>query len=64
MDAKSSYLGNIIYTLLTSLIIVLGKLRDLTCVTSRTSALRFDRTLPGVRIMVKDYCLWAVATVV
>lgn len=46
MDAKSSYVGNIIYTILTSFIILLGKLRDLTCVTAKTSALRFDRTIP------------------
>ena len=46
MDAKSSSLGNIIYTVLTSLIILLGKVRDLTCVTAKTSALRLDRTIP------------------
>lgn len=47
MSAKSSKLGNVIYTLLTSAIILLGMLRERFCnPKSKTSVFRYDRTLP------------------
>ena len=44
-EAQHSILGNIAYTGLTTMIIVLGKLRDKTCKTRATACLRFDRTI-------------------
>lgn len=47
MSAKTSKVGNLIYTLLTSAIILLGMLRDRFCnPKARTSFFRYDRTLP------------------
>ena len=46
MEAKDSKFGNLIYTILTSLIVLLGKFRSHFCITNKTAALRFDRTTP------------------
>ena len=44
--AQNRKFENLIYTILTTLIIMLGKFRDRTCKSHTTSCFRSDRTIP------------------